>query len=297
MYRIFILRHGKDIVIVMKVRIIVDSSADLIPEIKQQVTIVPLIITFGDEEYVDGVTLDHHQFYEKLIECEALPTTSQATPATFTEYFSDAVKAGEEVVVLTISSGLSGTYQSALIAAQEFEGKVFVVDSKTVALGLGILTQLALKLADNGMRAAEIAEKLTEERENVRLIALLDTLEYLKRGGRISKATALAGGLLSIKPIIEVKDGIVQMLSKARGAIQGNTMLTNLILDAGGVDFDKPYLLGYTGLTDEALKKYIEDNAELWQAGVNKTPQTLVSGVVGTHTGPGVVAAAFFKKN
>lgn len=281
----------------MKVRIIVDSSADLIPEIKERFTVVPLTVNFGDEEYIDGVTLDHKQFYEKLIESDVLPTTSQATPAAFTKVFSEAVEAGEEVVALMISSKLSGTYQSAMIAAAEFEGKVFVVDSKTVAIGSGILAQLALKLADEGMSAADIADRLNEEKENVRLIALLDTLEYLKRGGRISKTTAIAGGLLSIKPVIEVRDGAVEMLGKARGSKQGNNLLIKLIQEAGGVDFDKPYLLGYTGLTDTLLQKYIEDSAELWKGNADELPVTLVSGVVGTHAGPGVVAAAFFKKS
>lgn len=281
----------------MKVRIIVDSSADLIPEVKERLTIVPLTVNFGDEEYIDGVTLDRRQFYEKLVESDVLPTTSQATPAAFTKVFSEAVEAGEEVVALMISSKLSGTYQSAMIAAADFEGKVFVVDSKTVAIGSGILAQLALKLADEGMSAAEIAERLTKESENVCLIALLDTLEYLKRGGRISKTTALAGGLLSIKPVIEVRDGAVEMLGKARGSKQGNNLLIKLIQETGGVDFDKPLLLGYTGLSDILLQKYIEDSAELWQGNIDELPIALVSGVVGTHVGPGVVAAAFFKKN
>lgn len=281
----------------MSVRIFVDSSADLVPKIKDRLTVIPLTVRFGEEEYIDGVTLDHKQFYEKLVESDVLPTTSQASPAVFIEAFSKAVEAGDEVVAIMLSSKLSGTYQSASIAAAEFEGKIFVVDSKSVAIGSGILAELALRLADAGMNAAQIAEKIEQEKENVRLIALLDTLEYLKRGGRISKTVALAGGLLSVKPVIEVRDGAVEMLGKARGSKQGNNLLIKLIKEAGGVDFEKPLLLGYTGLSDALLKKYIEDSDELWHENMGELPISLVSGVVGTHTGPGVVAAAFFKKN
>ena len=170
------------------VRIIVDSTADLTPQVRSRLTVVPLTIHFGEEHFIDGVTITHKEFYEKLIECDTLPTTSQATPFDFTEYFEKAVAAGEDVVAITLSSKLSGTFQSAMIAAEDFPGRVHVVDSRSVAIGSGILAEYALDLVDQGMDAAAIAEKLMEERKNIHLVALLDTLEYLKKGGRISSA-------------------------------------------------------------------------------------------------------------
>ena len=276
------------------VRIIVDSTADLTPEVKSRLTVVPLTIHFGEEQYIDGVTITDKAFYEKLIECDTLPTTSQATPFHFTEYFEKAVAAGEDVVAITVSSKLSGTFQSAMIAAEDFPGRVHVVDSRSVAIGSGILAQYALTLVDHGMDAASIAEQLMAERDNIHLIALLDTLEYLKKGGRISATVAFAGGMLNIKPVITIADGEVKVLGKARGSKQGNNLLVQEIQKAGGVDFSKPLMLGYTGLSDALLQKYIQDSAALWEGRREALPVSVVGSVVGTHVGPGAVAVAFF---
>lgn len=278
----------------MKVRILIDSTTDVTPDVRERVKVVPLTIRFGDEEYIDGVTITHQQFYEKLVESDVLPTTSQATPDVFEQAFREVVEAGESVVAITLASKLSGTYQSAMIAAQDYAGKVFVVDSQTVTIGAGILAELALHLADEGLSAAEIAEQITRERDHVRLIAMLDTLEYLKRGGRISPTLAFAGGLLSIKPVVSLREGAIEILGKARGSKQGNNLLVKEIQNAGGVRFDKPLLLGYTGLSDALLQKYITDSAFLWEGHVDTLSIEQVGSVVGTHAGPGAVAIAFF---
>ena len=278
----------------MSIRIIVDSTADLRPQVRSRVDVVPLTIRFGEEEYIDGVTIDSRTFYEKLIESDVLPTTSQASPFAFEEVFRTAVEAGHQVVCITVSSKLSGTYQSACIAAEEFPGQVFVVDSHTIALGSAILTEYALGLADQGMDAETIAWKVMQKREKVRLLAMLDTLEYLKKGGRISAAVALAGGLLNIKPVVCIENGEIRMLGKARGSRQANNLLVQEIGKAGGVDFRKPVLLGYTGLSDALLHKYIQDSASLWEGNLEELPYEVVGSVVGTHAGPGAVAVAFF---
>ena len=171
-----------------------------------------------------------------------------------------------------------------------------MVDSLSVTIGTGILADLALQLADRGMSAREIAEELALQREKVRVVALLDTLEYLKRGGRISKSVAFAGALLSIKPVVAVSEGKIEMLGKARGSKQGNNLLVQQIRDAGGVDFDKPLLLGYTGLSDALLKKYVQDSESLWINGTDDLRVSPIGSVIGTHAGPGAVAVAFFSK-
>ena len=279
----------------MKTRIIVDSTADLMPEIKERVHIVPLTLRFGEEEFIDGVTIDHKRFYEKLVECYVLPVTSPATPHAFAKEYEKAAKAGECAVVITISSKLSGTYQSAMIAAEDYEN-IYVVDSGTGAMGGGILTELALKLLDEGMDAKSIAEKLEEEKKKIIIVALVDTLEYLQKGGRVSKTVAFAGSVLNIKPVLSVIDGEISLLGKARGSKMGNNLLVQEIDKAGGIDFEKPLLLGYSGLSDTLLLKYIEDSRHIWEGNLDEVRYTTVGSVIRTHVGPGAVVVAFYKK-
>lgn len=280
----------------MKIRIITDSASDLLSPHRPEVTVLPMTITFGEEQFRDGVDLTHRQFYEKLIEGEELPTTSQIAPARFEEAFRAAVEAGETVVAVVLSAKLSGTWQSACIAAEEFPGKVFVVDSANATIGERILVERGLELMDQGLDAAAIAAKLEEEKGDIRLVALLDTLEYLKRGGRISASVALVGGLLAIKPVVAVQEGEVVVLGKARGSRNGNNLLVQEIQKTG-VDFSRPYKLGYAGLNDSLLQKYIADSAALWEGHTDSLPTGTVGGTIGTHVGPGAIAVAFFRKH
>lgn len=279
----------------MNIRIITDSASDLLPPHRPEITVLPMDITFGGETFQDGVNLTHRQFYEKLIEGEDLPTTSQIAPARFEEAFQAAADAGETVVAVVLSAKLSGTYQSACIAAEEFPGKVFVVDSANATIGERILVERAVELMDQGLEASAIAARLEEEKRDIRLVALLDTLEYLKRGGRVSASVALVGGLLAIKPVVAVQDGEVVLLGKARGSKNGNNLLVQEIQKTG-VDFSRPYKLGYTGLDDGLLRKYISDSAALWSEHVDRLPTGTVGGTIGTHVGPGAIAVAFFQK-
>ena len=280
----------------MNVRIVVDSTADVTDEIRAKLSVVPLTVHFGEQEYVDGITINHKQFYEMLVETDVLPTTSQPSPEAFAQVFRQAQEAGEQVVALTVSSKLSGTCQSAMIAAADFPDSVWVVDTKTVAIGCGILAELAVRLKEKGLSAPEIVARLEEERENIHVIALLDTLEYLKKGGRISKTVAFAGGLLSIKPVVTIQDGEIHILGKARGSKQGNNLLVTEIQKAGGVDFTKPLMLGYTGLSDALLEKYVLDSGALWDGHGDCIQSTPICSVIGTHAGPGAIAVAFFKQ-
>ena len=279
----------------MKIRIITDSASDLLSPHRPEVTVLPMTVTFGEEQFRDGVDLTHRQFYEKLIEGEDLPTTSQIAPVQFEEAFRAAVEAGETVVAVVLSAKLSGTYQSACIAAEEFPGKVFVVDSANATIGERILVERGLELMDQGLEAAAIAAKLEEEKGDIRLVALLDTLEYLKRGGRVSASVALVGGLLAIKPVVAVQEGEVVVLGKARGSKNGNNLLIQEIQKTG-VDFSRPYKLGYAGLNDSLLQKYIADSAALWEGHTDSLPTGTVGGTIGTHVGPGAIAVAFFQK-
>lgn len=279
----------------MSVRIIVDSSTDVGEQYRSRIEVVPLTLHFGDQEYFDGVTIDKQEFYRKLVESDVLPTTSQATPAMFDSVFREVAAAGDSAVVICLSSKLSGTYQSACIAAEDYEN-IYVVDSLSVAIGTGVLAEYAVRCAEEGMPASLIASLVTQKREDICVIALLDTLEYLKKGGRISKTVAFAGGVLNIKPVVTVTEGEVALIGKARGSRNGNNLLVEKIRQAGGVDFTLPVLLGYTGLSSALLDKYVEDSRELWKDALEEIPRSLLCSVIGTHVGPGAVAAAFFKK-
>ena len=278
----------------MSVQIIVDSTADLTPALKERVLTVPLTVHFGQEEYIDGVSIDHQTFYKKLISGDTLPSTSQASPAGFEEKYQQIRSAGNSAVVITVASKVSGTYQSAVIAADGYEN-IHIVDSGSVAIGSGILTELALQLADAGLDAAQIADRLEEEKKKLRVVAVVDTLEYLKRGGRISKTVAFAGGLLNVKPLLGITDGEILILGKARGNKHANNQLVNEIEKSGGIDFSRPVMLGYTGLTDELLQGFIATSQDLLSS-LPELRSTVIGSVIGTHAGPGAVAVAYFCK-
>ena len=281
----------------MAVRFIIDSASDIVPAEAEALGLIhiPMKVIFGEEEYSDSVDLTHHEFYEKLIENDEIPTTSQINPGVFMSAYQNVVDNGDTAVVITLSGKLSGTYQSAMIALDGFEDKIFVVDSESVCVGERILIQLGLKLRDQGLSAAEIAAELDLQKKHVRVLALLDTLEYLKKGGRISAAVAFAGNLLSIKPVIAIENGEVSLVGKARGSKKGNNLLRELITNCGGINFDKPFALAYSGLSDRLLQKYIEDSSEIWSSHAETLPISTVGCTIGTHAGPGAVAVAFFE--
>ena len=280
----------------MSIKIVLDSTTDLVPELAGKFKVVPLTVNFGEEEFIDGVTITKEEFYAKLIESDFVPTTSQASPEAFKRAFEKIAADGDEIICITVASKFSGTYQSACIAAEEFPGKIRVIDSKTVAIGTAILAEYAESLVEKGFSSEEIEKAVTEKRDDIIIVALIDTLEYLKKGGRLSKAAAFAGGLLNIKPVISVEDGEINILGKARGSKQGNNFLIKEIEKAGGVDFKMPVLLGYTGHDPYMLEKYVEDSRFLWEGNVENLRRTCVGSVIGTHVGPGAVAVAFFKQ-
>lgn len=278
----------------MSVKIITDSASDITQAEARQwdIQVLPLRTIFNGEEFLDGVTIDNHQFFQKLIESDILPTTSQLSPYEYEEAFQAARAAGDEVLCVTLSSKLSGCCQSACIAADTVPA--VVVDSENVCIGQRILVELAIRLRDAGKSAREISDILEREKRNIRLIALLDTLEYLKKGGRISPAAALAGSLLSIKPVVAVEQGEVTILGKARGSKNGSNMLMELVRKCGGINFEKPYCLAYSGLSDAMLQKYIADSADLYAGQTEYLPVSTIGSTIGTHVGPGAIAAAFF---
>lgn len=282
----------------MSVRIITDSGSDILPGEYANVDVLPLSIAFGETTYQDGVDLTHQRFYELLVESDELPTTGQVNPYAFSQALDRAHAAGDEAVIVTLSSKLSGTHQSAMIAASQAKGHVRVVDSLNVCVGERILVQLACRLSAQGLSAAQIADQLETARYRVHVVALLDTLEYLRKGGRISGAAGAVGELLAIKPVISIDEGRVVVLGKARGSKNGRNLLNQQVKAAGGIDFSMPLALGYAGLSRKLLDKYIADSHDLWAEGYpdGNLPVYTVGATIGTHVGPGAVALGFFRR-
>ena len=281
------------------IKILVDSASDLEQQDASElgVTVLPLQIRFGSEEYLDGVSLTHREFFEKLIETDELPQTSQINEYRFDEVFASLTADGSEVIAITLSSKLSGTHASAVKAAKKYAGKVIVVDSLNACIGERILLEYAVRLVGEGkLTAAQIAAELDEKKGKIQLLAVLDTLKYLRKGGRISSVTAIAGEMLSIKPVISVVRGEVKLVGKAMGSKKGNNLLTQLVRDCGGIDFTMPYVLGYSGLSDAFLQKYIRDSESLWKGYTDHVPYHMIGSTIGTHVGPGAFAVAFFAK-
>ena len=281
----------------MSVRIITDSASDMSPAEHPALHVLPLSVSFGTDVYMDGVDIDHQRFYEMLVERDELPKTGQVNPYAFSQAIAEAREAGDEAVIITVGAKLSGTNQSARTALAEMPGgDVFVVDSNNVTLGERVLVEYALRLVDEGESAAQIAAAVEAVRDRVVVIGLLETLEYLVRGGRLSAAAGAVGTLLNVKPVVAAEDGLIVQLGKARGSKNGRNLLNQKVEKAGGVDFSMPLALGYTGLSDAVLKKYIEDSSALWSGHTeSELPVHTIGATIGTHVGPGAVAVAFFQ--
>ena len=283
----------------MSVKIIVDSASDirLSEATRQDVGFIPLKTILSGKEYRDGIDVTPDVFYEMLKANKELASTSQVTAAEFSDAFAAAVAEGDDVVVITISSGLSGTYQSARIAAADYEGRVFVVDSLSATAGEQVLLAHALTLREQGKSAREIADELNELKKKIRLFVRVETLEYLKRGGRVSKTAAFVGGLLHFMPVLTLKDGKLESVGKARGARLSYKLLNDSICEAGGIDFSMPVAITYAGdLQDGTLQDYLASSKDV----MGSNEEGLLIGelgcVIGTHTGPGAIVVAFVPK-
>ncbi|MCI6682100.1 DegV family protein [Parafannyhessea umbonata] len=278
----------------MATRIITDSASDIVDFPNPNLTVLPMTVAFGDTVYHDGVDLTHERLFDLLVESDELPTTGAVSPGVFAQAYDEAREAGEDVVVVTLSSKVSATCQSARLAA-EGRGDVHVVDSLNACIGERVLVEYALMLAERGLPAADIAAQLERARSRVHMLALLDTLEYLRRGGRIGSAAAAAGALLALKPVITMANGEVELLGKARGSKNARNLLVELVKEHP-IDFAMPFSLACTAGGEAMLKKYVRDSSDLWEGIVDALPICSVGATIGTHVGPGAIAVAYFER-
>ena len=280
----------------MSIKIVTDSGSDISMQMAEElgITIIPLTYRFGNDEYLDGISMSPKQFYEEMEKHEELPKTSQIPPYRFSEVFKKEIEAGNEVLYICISSKVSGTIQSATLAASEFEGKVKVFDSRHFCISEGLLARYAKILADKGLKIDEIYNQLELARDKVRIIAIFETLENLKKGGRISSSAAFVGEVLSIKPIVTITNGEDEVLGKVRGMKKGYKAMRDYILNEGGIDLSMPCAYAFSGSDDSNINEYISLNKDLY--GDISVPTSYVGATVGTYAGAGAIATAYFVK-
>lgn len=277
-------------------RIITDSASDITKEeaAKFNIDVIPLLVEFNGKSYMDGIDITKEEFYNKLIDYDDIPKTSMVTAYRFSEYF-DRYK-DEDIIYIGLSSKLSNSFNQAMLAKED-RTNIHLIDSLNVAMGERILVEYAIKLRDSNKDIEYIIRELEEKRKNIKVIALLDTLEYLQKGGRISKTVAIAGKLLTIKPVIAVIDGKIDLIGKARGSKNGNNLLRELVCKSGGIDFNMPFSLGYSGVSNFMLENYINNSKDLYSEYSDFLPVSMIGPTIGTHVGPNAIGIAFYAKN
>lgn len=276
------------------VKIICDSTADLTEEVIKQygISIVPLNIHFGQETFQDGIDITASAFYKRLVANHVHPTTSAPAPGSFLEMYKKLAKETDEIIVLTISGGISATWESAVQARDMLEGqcKVEVVDSQWTCGALFLPTVRAAQAAQQGAKLNEIVPMVRDVLKRTQAFMIFDTLEYLKKGGRIGKASALLGSMLKLNPIITLKDGVIESVAKPRSRAKAKDELFNIVRDAGPVE---DMVLECATAFDE-LDEMAERFNDLFPK--EKTYRSTVGPVIGVHTGPSVLAASIITK-
>ncbi|MGX8797328.1 DegV family protein [Fusibacter sp. JL298sf-3] len=281
----------------MGITLITDSTCDLLPKDleKRGIRFASLKVLFGEEEFIDKVSLTNEAFYDRMRQAQALPTTSQVNPNEFVELFQEELDKGNQIIGLFISSELSGTYNAASIAKLMLESDdIHLVDSRTTSFGLALLVHKAQDLIDEGLEIKEVVEAIKPYIENSQLYGMLDNLTNLKKGGRLPSSHAVIGNLLNLKPIIEVKEGVVEVANKARGAKKGMQWMIDKLLETfpnGKID-----TLGVAYANDlEKLRQF--KTFLMSKIQVENFVEVQIGTVVGTHTGEGAVGIAYFKNH
>lgn len=277
------------------VKIITDSSCDIDLELcsKMDIQVIPIQVHFGETSFDPDINLTKTQFYEKLAVATELPTTTQISPLTFEEVFTEHIQNGDEVLGMFISRELSGTFQNAVIVSQQIDPeKIHIVDTLNTTFGLALLLEEATKLRDKGLGAKEIKSKIEDLVPRVCLYASIETLKYLKMGGRLSAGAAIVAGILGVCPIISVVNGKVEAIGKARGRVAANKFVLNQI-ESLGISSDYGITFGHSNsieLCKQTEKLFHE------QIGKRKFLRCEIGAVIGTHIGSGACGIAFIKK-
>lgn len=276
------------------IKIMVDSASDITKKEadKLGLIMVPIEVRFGECQYMDGIDLTPVEFYDKLKTDKNFPKTSLINEFRWREEFEKEINEDSDLIVITLSSKISGTYNSAVDAAKNYKN-VYIVDSKSAAAGERLLALYAIKLRAEGLSAENIAAKLNEVKSKLNVMAMVDTLKYLRLGGRISGATAIVGEMLSIKPIVAMVDGEVKNIGKAIGIKKGTAMLKNIVTQKGGIDMNMPFGIIFSGNDHANLNKFVEDSKDMFEG--ESASSYILGSTIGAHVGPGAIGVAYFQ--
>ncbi|MDD7183833.1 DegV family protein [Peptostreptococcus porci] len=283
----------------MGIKLVVDSSSEITQEESKEMGVycLPLTVSFEEDMFRDGVDLSYDEFYDKLSEYESLPKTSQVTPYLYEEAFKEILSNGDIPVAITLSSEISGTYNSAILASNQFEEEIHIIDSLTTSCALKLIIKYALSIIDKYDDPVEFVNEIEKIKKKAKIFYLLDTLEYLYKGGRLSKFSALAGSILSIKPIISFDDsGKVVMVSKSRGWKKGISLLSDLVKESGEIDEKLGVILSYSGKDSSIVDSLKQKSESFFSLDVNAIPVTQIGCTIGTHAGPGTIGISYFTK-
>lgn len=280
-----------------KIKIVADSTNDLSAELLQrcQVEIIPLRITLGEESFLDGVEINPDGIYEYYHKNKKLPKSSAAAPAEFEDVFRKWTEQGYEVICFTISSAFSSNYANALIASQEIPG-TYVIDSMNLSTGIGLLIMKAAEFVEQGLPASEIVEKINALRENVRASFVLNTLEFLWKGGRCSGVAALGSNVLRLKPCIQVENGKMGVGKKYRGTLKAclAEYVKNQLADRDDLDLSRVFIT-HSGLDDAEIETMVEEEVKKY-ANFEEILHTRAGSTVSTHCGPNTLGVLFLTK-
>lgn len=283
----------------MGIKLVVDSSSEITQEESKKMGVycLPLTVSFEEDMFRDGVDLSYDKFYDKLSEYESLPKTSQVTPYLYEEAFKEILSNGDIPVAITLSSEISGTYNSAILASNQFDEEIHIIDSLTTSCALKLIIKYALSIIDKYDDPVEFVNEIEKIKKKAKIFYLLDTLEYLYKGGRLSKFSALAGSILSIKPIISFDDsGKVVMVSKSRGWKKGISLLSDLVKESGEIDEKLGVILSYSGKDSSIVDSLKQKSESLFSLDINAIPVTQIGCTIGTHAGPGTIGISYFTK-
>jgi len=277
---------------VIAIRIISDSTCDLSPEDQRRldIVVVPLTVDFSGTSYLDGIEITSEQFYEKLDSCEELPTTSQVSPQRFIDVFEGYLEAGDDIVGIFISGEISGTYDSACIAKKMLgSDRLHIVDSKSATMGLALLLNEAAKQRDAGLEATQIADHAAMLSGKIRFFAAINTLKYLRKGGRVSAATAIVGEILGMKPIVTMVNGSIHSVGKTRGLSAAINMILQKVL------VDLPDLRYGVAFAHSCSPELVEEAAACMKGPLKLVDWSIcnIGSVIGTYVGRGGIGFAY----
>ncbi len=277
------------------VRIILDSSSDFFPEEfkEKNMEMVPYMVTFGSQNYLDGIDISRNEFFDMLIREKEFPKTATPSPGDYLECFEAAKEAGDEVICITLAAVLSGSYQNAMLAKEMTEyDKIYVIDAKTATAGIQQLANYACKLRDQGLSGAEIAKEVEQLRSRVHIYFMVDSLEYLFRGGRLSRTEAMAGKMMHIKPLLMLGDeGEIAVADKCMGTSRALDVLVDFVREAP-LDDHFPFYSVYSPETSncEKLEELLKNQ------GITVDDRREFGLTIGTHTGPGCAGVVYITK-